>query len=721
MEESLRALVVRSGFLSLADYVKLQWISRAPYNWLDFWQSAGEERDGRRRCRQWLYALLSSDLLDMNYLRHSQLAKQLRWRLEPNGDSRIDPDSLGELYRRTVAEIDFSSVSKLSSGVEGEVVRDVVRTFQREQFFRGGPGRHFLTRVLLAFARCCPEMGYCQGMNYVVAALIVGRLGMEATISSTPPPPATPPPQLSDEEVLQAESDVFSVFYAMVYSEKLSLRGLWAPRLPQLKLRVYHLDRLTRWQLPGLHAHLSAMQISPEVLAAQWLLTVFAYALPLPLLLRCYDAICTGGWPVVYGLALALLSFGQKHLLAAKEMEGVAIFLKKWNIVTPSPAPPPPAALLSAEEEEEEDYKIALSPDLLLGTASRLLVGQEAISKLSEAFGADLLALGRLRLKELASSSSTSTSPLPGTSVGNTGDSLTNTSSTTSSSVTEKKSAEVVLAEDRDSFSSTSSSATSSSSCQPVFWLARYAYKLTPEVARELVAIDRDLRQLDHSIDEDKEVLQQKIVHVCVVHREAEEEAQRQAEALRELQHRLEVLDRQAQEEVVRAKEVYRLAHTGPLRHLFLQHSRKNDRVNGNGRAPSVDEKHNTIEQQEEVHATVPPPPPHSPPTRIFETLLSSSTNTNTSSTQKKQLQELRSIEASSQQAQQQIIAKQRACESCRREVDQVARALRSAWELAEESSLRKKTLCDQLQLLVEDSNRGRSQKLLFVANHFSV
>lgn len=33
MDESLRDLVVRSGFLSLADYVKLQWISRAPYNW----------------------------------------------------------------------------------------------------------------------------------------------------------------------------------------------------------------------------------------------------------------------------------------------------------------------------------------------------------------------------------------------------------------------------------------------------------------------------------------------------------------------------------------------------------------------------------------------------------------------------------------------------------------------------------------------------------------
>lgn len=38
-----------------------------------------------------------------------------------------------------------------------------------------------------------------------------------------------------------------------------------------------------------------------------------------------------------------------------------------------------------------------------------------------------------------------------------------------------------------------------------------------------------------------------------------------------------------------------------------------------------------------------------------------------------------------------------------------------------EELSVCRKSLCDQLQLLVEDSNRGRSQKLMFVAEHFIV
>jgi hypothetical protein len=36
-----------------------------------------------------------------------------------------------------------------------------------------------------------------------------------------------------------------------------------------------------------------------------------------------------------------------------------------------------------------------------------------------------------------------------------------------------------------------------------------------------------------------------------------------------------------------------------------------------------------------------------------------------------------------------------------------------------DEASNFKSRLCDQLHLLVEDSNRGRAQKLLYVADHF--
>ena len=43
------------------------------------------------------------------------------------------------------------------------------------------PGRRMLGRILQAVAITCPEVGYCQGMNFVAVALLLGRLPEEVT------------------------------------------------------------------------------------------------------------------------------------------------------------------------------------------------------------------------------------------------------------------------------------------------------------------------------------------------------------------------------------------------------------------------------------------------------------------------------------------------------------------------------------------------------------
>lgn len=71
----------------------------------------------------------------------------------------------------------MEQINNFSSGQDGEILRDVVRTYQSHPLFvvENGLGRGILTRVLLVFARSVPEVGYCQGMNFVVGVLIVGR------------------------------------------------------------------------------------------------------------------------------------------------------------------------------------------------------------------------------------------------------------------------------------------------------------------------------------------------------------------------------------------------------------------------------------------------------------------------------------------------------------------------------------------------------------------
>lgn len=51
----------------------------------------------------------------------------------------------------------------LSGSIPGEILRDVVRTYQANSFFKeGGYGRNILQNVLCALVKSRPDVGYCQ-------------------------------------------------------------------------------------------------------------------------------------------------------------------------------------------------------------------------------------------------------------------------------------------------------------------------------------------------------------------------------------------------------------------------------------------------------------------------------------------------------------------------------------------------------------------------------
>ena len=50
--------------------------------------------------------------------------------------------------------------------------QDLPRTFPHQQWVAGPEGQAALRRVLLAFSVHRPEVGYCQGMNYLGAMLL---------------------------------------------------------------------------------------------------------------------------------------------------------------------------------------------------------------------------------------------------------------------------------------------------------------------------------------------------------------------------------------------------------------------------------------------------------------------------------------------------------------------------------------------------------------------
>lgn len=158
---------------------------------------------------------------------------------------------------RVLKDVDIDAITRFSAGVEGEVMRDVVRTYQQVPLFQEGhTGRPMLVRILLAVARAADaSVGYCQGMNFVAGALVQACVTSEEEVT------------LNDHYRLEVESRCFELLLLLIEREgKLSMMGLWAERIPRLKLRVYQLDRLLRWYCPQLHKHFADIELSPEVI-----------------------------------------------------------------------------------------------------------------------------------------------------------------------------------------------------------------------------------------------------------------------------------------------------------------------------------------------------------------------------------------------------------------------------------------------------------------------
>ncbi|KAK7201600.1 disgorgin [Novymonas esmeraldas] len=173
--------------------------------------------------------------------------------------------------------------------VDAIISRDLARTFPTHVLFQdaGGVGQTFLRNVLHAYAGCDPEVGYVQGMGFLVAAL------------ST---------QVGEEES-------FWALHEMMYNERYKMRELFRPGFPLLQQFFYQLKRLIARLLPRLSKRLDELEIQPSFFASQWFLTLFVAHFPFRALLRVWDIFFSEGWKIVFRTGIALMKWEEAHLL----------------------------------------------------------------------------------------------------------------------------------------------------------------------------------------------------------------------------------------------------------------------------------------------------------------------------------------------------------------------------------------------------------------------
>ena len=174
------------------------------------------------------------------------------------------------------------------------ISRDIARTFPNHLMFRdelgssGGDGeevsgsssgRQSLYNVLKAYANFDPQVGYCQGMGFIVGLFLM----------------------------YMSEEESFWMTERVMRSDKFMMHGLYAVGLPLLQQYFYQFDQLLFNVAPKLHEHLEVNGIGPSLYATQWFMTVFSYNMPFELVLRIWDIFLFEGPKIPFRFALSFM------------------------------------------------------------------------------------------------------------------------------------------------------------------------------------------------------------------------------------------------------------------------------------------------------------------------------------------------------------------------------------------------------------------------------
>eukprot|EP00058_Branchiostoma_floridae_P023759 XP_002609249.1 hypothetical protein BRAFLDRAFT_86841 [Branchiostoma floridae] len=209
----------------------------------------------------------------------------------------------------------------MESPCEQVIQRDINRTFPAHEFFKdtGSLGQESLYKISKAYSVFDEEIGYCQGLSFLAASLLLHM----------------------------PEEQAFCVLVKAMFDY--NLRDLFKEDFKELHMRFYVLERLIEDYLPDLNQHFLDLNIESHMYASQWFLTLFTAKFPLYMVFRIIDIFLSEGIDVTYNIALALLKTSRKDLLAL-DFEGV---LKYFRVQLPK--------LYRSEQNAQQLLRLACS------------------------------------------------------------------------------------------------------------------------------------------------------------------------------------------------------------------------------------------------------------------------------------------------------------------------------------------------------------------------
>ncbi|KAJ3596352.1 hypothetical protein NHX12_002760, partial [Muraenolepis orangiensis] len=180
-----------------------------------------------------------------------------------------------------------------------QIALDLQRSFPSHRSLMGDSpeaieGQAKLFRVLIAYAKYNPKIGYSQGMSYIAAVLLM---------------------QLGEEEA----------FWALValLDKPRYLAQLFDLHLTEVQHQVKVFDHFLKHRKPQLSQHLESMGVSSVHFIMPWLLTLFTSLPCWDSVLAVWDLIMLNGVCAVFQTSLAIMELLEPRLLDLKDQAAV--------------------------------------------------------------------------------------------------------------------------------------------------------------------------------------------------------------------------------------------------------------------------------------------------------------------------------------------------------------------------------------------------------------
>ena len=185
--------------------------------------------------------------------------------------------------------------------IHQQINKDINRTFYTDKF-KTGNGKEMLENILTLMAFIRPEIGYCQGMNFIVGALI---------------------------NFINDEETCFWIF--LYFIDIIELKDLYLQNMSEYFIKLYQLNYFIKENYPKMHNHLKTNRINLDIFFSKWILTIFSNFLSFETLYNVWDVFILDKWKAIFKFSLIIANY-MKDDLINMDLHSYSAYVRNNNL-----------------------------------------------------------------------------------------------------------------------------------------------------------------------------------------------------------------------------------------------------------------------------------------------------------------------------------------------------------------------------------------------------